>query len=81
MDGNKRLGHAAMETFLVMNGYELVADVDDAEKAILTLAAGKLTREELLEWVSSSVEQLPTQNIRKVAARSPSLSVQRGSHW
>ena len=60
MDGNKRLGHAAMETFLVMNGYELVADVDDAEKAILTLAAGKLTREELLEWVSSSVEQLPT---------------------
>lgn len=28
VDGNKRIGHAAMETFLVMNGFELNADVD-----------------------------------------------------
>ena len=60
VDGNKRIGHAAMETFLVMNGYELVADVDDAEKVILTLAAGELTREELLEWVTSQIQRLPT---------------------
>jgi death on curing protein len=25
VDGNKRAGHAAMETFMVMNGYEVVA--------------------------------------------------------
>ena len=60
VDGNKRIGHAAMETFLVLNGYELVADVDDAETVILNLAAGDLSREELLEWVSSHVERLPT---------------------
>ena len=60
VDGNKRIGHAAMEIFLVMNGYELVADVNDAEKVILTLAAGELTREELLEWLRSSVERLST---------------------
>jgi death-on-curing protein len=60
VDGNKRIGHAAMETFLVLNGYELVADVDDAEKVILTLAAGELTREELLEWVTSQIQRLPT---------------------
>jgi death-on-curing protein len=46
VDGNKRIGHAAMETFLVMNGYELVANVDDAENTILTLAAGRLSRED-----------------------------------
>ena len=45
---------------LVLNGYELVADVDDAEKVILTLAAGDVTREELLEWVTSNVQRLPT---------------------
>lgn len=60
VDGNKRIGHAAMETFLVMDGHELVADVDDAEKAILTLAAGELAREELLQWVTSHTNRLPT---------------------
>lgn len=60
VDGNKRIGHAAMETFLVMNGYELVADVDDAEQVILNLAAGDFSREELLAWVESHIERLPT---------------------
>ena len=60
VDGNKRIGHAAMETFLVMNGFELVADVDDAEEIFLTLAAGDLSREALLEWVSSHIQRLPT---------------------
>ena len=31
VDGNKRIGHAAMETFLVLNGYECAADVDDVK--------------------------------------------------
>ena len=35
VDGNKRIGHAAMETFLVMNGFEMNADVDDSESTIL----------------------------------------------
>jgi hypothetical protein len=29
VDGNKRTGHAAMETCLVLNGYELNATVDE----------------------------------------------------
>ena len=39
---------------------DVEADVDDAEKVILTLAAGDLPRNELLEWVSSHVERMPT---------------------
>jgi death-on-curing protein len=59
VDGNKRIGHAAMETFLVMNGFELIAEVDDAERVILNLAAGELSREELLQWVTAHVQHRP----------------------
>ena len=58
VDGNKRVGHAAMETFFVMNGFELASDVDDAERVILDLAAGELSREGLLEWVESHIQRL-----------------------
>ena len=51
VDGNKRTGHAAMETFLVLNGYELSADVDKQERMMLELAAGDLSRDEFLDWV------------------------------
>ncbi len=60
VDGNKRIGHAAMETFLVMNGYQLVADVDDAETVVINLAAGDVSRDELLAWVTSRIQRLPT---------------------
>ena len=52
VDGNKRVGHAAMETFLVLNGWELDASVDEAERTMLDLAAGGLSREGLTQWVS-----------------------------
>ena len=58
VDGNKRIGHAAMETFLVMNGFELDADVDDSESAILRLAAGGFGRIPFTEWVVAHVINL-----------------------
>ena len=51
VDGNKRIGHAALETFLVLNGFELVAAVDDAERVFLSLAAGTLDRAALRDWI------------------------------
>jgi len=33
VDGNKRVGHAAMAVFLVLNGFELVESVDEQERA------------------------------------------------
>jgi death-on-curing protein len=41
LDGNKRVGHAAMEVFLVFNGYELRASLDDSERIIVSVAAGR----------------------------------------
>ncbi len=58
LDGNKRIGHAAMETFLVLNGYELVCSVDDAESTILSLASGKLSRDTLIEWIRDRIQPL-----------------------
>ena len=51
LDGNKRVGYLAMEGTLVINGYELQADVDDAERMTLAIAAGEAEREDLVEWV------------------------------
>ncbi len=57
VDGNKRVGHAAMETFLLLNDWELAATVDEQEKEILRLAAGSLRREEFTAWVQSHLQQ------------------------
>ena len=57
VDGNKRVGHAAMETFLVLNGYELRANIDDAATTILQLAAGELRRNDFVEWVTARLER------------------------
>ena len=51
VDGNKRVGHAAMEVFLLLNGHELRATVDEQEQLMLRLAAGHLKRDALVEWV------------------------------
>jgi death on curing protein len=51
VDGNKRTGHAAMETFLVLNGVEIKASVDKQERVVLAIAAGELGREALVEWL------------------------------
>ena len=51
VDGNKRAGHAAMEVFLVMNGYEISASIDEQEKIVLLVAAGEFLREEFENWV------------------------------
>jgi death-on-curing protein len=62
VDGNKRIGHAAMETFLVLNGYEISADVDDAEQLFLAMAAGNVERQELVAWISTHMVKLVREN-------------------
>ena len=55
VDGNKRIGHAAMETFLILNGFEIEASIDEQEKIILELVDGKLDRKELTSWLNSHI--------------------------
>lgn len=58
LDGNKRIGHAALETFLMVNGFELDASVDGAEALILAVAAGDLDRLALERWVRNCMRTL-----------------------
>lgn len=62
IDGNKRVAHAAMEVFLVLNGFEISATVDEQEATILQLAAGALGREQFTEWVRTHTVPLSTES-------------------
>ena len=55
VDGNKRIGHAAMEVFLMLNGYEIEANVDEQERIIRDLAAGNLNREAFVSWLREHI--------------------------
>jgi len=55
VDGNKRIGHAAIEVTLLMNGYEIQADVDTQETVILSMAASEMSREAFLEWLQKHI--------------------------
>jgi death-on-curing protein len=51
IDGNKRTGHAAMEVFLILNGFEIDATVDEQEQVILAVASGHLKRDSFTDWL------------------------------
>lgn len=51
VDGNKRTGHAAMEVFLLLNGWEVAAGINEQERVVLSLAAGELTRDAFTAWL------------------------------
>jgi death-on-curing protein len=57
VDGNKRTGHAAMETFLILNNYEISSTIDEQVAIILELAAGEMSREAFTKWLHNHIVQ------------------------
>jgi len=55
IDGNKRVAHAGIEVFLLLNGLELQGTIDEHERLMLDLAAGFVTREQLTAWLEQHV--------------------------
>jgi death-on-curing protein len=53
VDGNKRVGHAALETYLLLNGHELRASVAESEAVVLRVAGGQCSRGELVAWLGA----------------------------
>ncbi|WP_278559471.1 type II toxin-antitoxin system death-on-curing family toxin [Fischerella thermalis] len=51
VDGNKRTGHTATETFLVLNGLEINTCVNEQERMVLAITSGELVREAFVEWL------------------------------
>ena len=50
-DGNKRVGFLAMVTFLGMNGHDLEAADAEVVTEMLALANGRVSEEELADWL------------------------------
>lgn len=59
IDGNKRAALAAIDVFLQLNGYELVAPEPEAVVVIRDLATGEIDEAELAAWIEANVERLP----------------------
>nr|WP_255102564.1 MULTISPECIES: type II toxin-antitoxin system death-on-curing family toxin [unclassified Synechococcus] len=58
VDGNKRVGHAAMEVMLMLNSYELTASKESTEAVVLAVASGTLDRQAWTEWVKEQIKPL-----------------------
>jgi death on curing protein len=46
---------AAMEVFLVLNGFEIQCSVDEQERIVLQVASGGIDREALTQWLRDHV--------------------------
>jgi death-on-curing protein len=57
VDGNKRTAWVLARLFLALNGTAIRFTPEDAIRAMLALAAGELSEEELAEWFRERVEE------------------------
>lgn len=56
IDGNKRLAWAATRVFHLLNGRDLIYDVDDAERLMIQAAAGELEVPDIAAWLRTHGE-------------------------
>ncbi len=59
-DGNKRLAWVALRLFIEINGWQWTQppSIDDAEQAVLAIAAGKWGQEELADWLRPRISKM-----------------------
>ncbi|CAN5587687.1 hypothetical protein BH11PLA2_BH11PLA2_42710 [soil metagenome] len=55
IDGNKRIGYFAMDTFLRMNGFKIGSSLEDQHAHILAVASGVYSRVEFTAWVTKNI--------------------------
>ena len=53
IDGNKRTAWALMITFVLLNGFEVVAETNDAFEFVLSVATGSLELDEMASWIEA----------------------------
>ena len=51
LDGNKRTAFVAMELFLVLNGYDLLASDVECVMTMLAVAAGDMEEADFAQWI------------------------------
>jgi death-on-curing protein len=55
LDGNKRTAWVVAETFLLKNGYELIASDRDGVMTMLSVADGTMSEPELAIWIRTYI--------------------------
>lgn len=58
IDGNKRLSLVVTETFLLLNGYQLIADDAECLHVWLAMASGTLGDAEFTAWLRANIRTL-----------------------
>jgi death on curing protein len=58
VDGNKRTSFVVTRTFLVLNGYDLVADELNKLKVWVRLGDGSMNENECAEWLRANISHL-----------------------
>ncbi len=57
VDGNKRTAFVAVELFLALNGFELMASDADCVVSMLELAAGNMPEEAFAAWIRQRMKK------------------------
>ncbi len=60
LDGNKRTAWVVAETFLLKNGYELIARDQDGVTTMLAVAEGTMPEQEFALWLRTYIRPLNT---------------------
>ncbi len=56
VDGNKRVAHVVARTFLMVNGWNLVASAEEKYLALYGLASREISEEEFAAWVRAHLQ-------------------------
>lgn len=59
VDGNKRTAWVVAVGFLYLNGYRLEADMAEAYRAMMGLAAKEISEEDFAHWLRSRIQKTP----------------------
>lgn len=69
VDGNKRTAHACYRVFLVLNGVELSASMEDKYLNILALAEGNLSEQDFAAWLRRHIKPMSENQIHESRAQ------------
>ena len=58
VDGNKRVGFAAMAVYLLRSGYGIVCTPDEGEATVLALAAHEIDRADVCAWIAEHAVEI-----------------------
>jgi death on curing protein len=58
LDGNKRTAFVAVELFLVLNGFRLVADDAQCVLTMLDVASGQITEDAFAAWIEANIASM-----------------------